>query len=96
MLPGWLYSQNAQTRVQMVFALSTSTQSDEGQHRLLLLRGTSGLWDEMRVTRMDSKKKILVGKSGEQLEQAAQGGGAVTVPGGVEEPCGCGTEGRGQ
>ena len=27
---------------------------------------------------------------------AAQGGGAVTVPGGVPEPCGCGTEGRGQ
>jgi len=27
---------------------------------------------------------------------AAQGGGAVTIPGGVEEPCGCGTEGRGQ
>ena len=30
------------------------------------------------------------------MAQAAQGGGAVTVPGGVEEPCGCGTEGRGQ
>ena len=27
---------------------------------------------------------------------AAQGGGAVTIPGGVQEPCGCGTEGRGQ
>jgi len=26
---------------------------------------------------------------------AAQGGGGVTVPGGVPEPCGCGTEGRG-
>ena len=25
-------------------------------------------------------------------EQAAQGGGAVTVPGGVPELCGCGTE----
>jgi len=30
------------------------------------------------------------------VAQAAQGGGGVTVPGGVEEPCGCGTEGRGQ
>ena len=30
------------------------------------------------------------------MAQAAQGGGGVTVPGGVEEPCGCGTEGRGQ
>ena len=26
------------------------------------------------------------------MAQAAQGGGAVTVPGGVAEPCGCGTE----
>ena len=30
------------------------------------------------------------------MAQAAQGGGAVTVLGGVEEPCGCGTEGCGQ
>ena len=30
------------------------------------------------------------------MAQAAQGGGGVTVPGGVEEPCGCGTEGCGQ
>jgi len=30
------------------------------------------------------------------VAQAAQGGGAVTVPGGVPEPCGCGTEGCGQ
>jgi len=30
------------------------------------------------------------------VTQAAQGGGGVTVPGGVQEPCGCGTEGRGQ
>ena len=26
------------------------------------------------------------------LAQSAQGGGAVTIPGGVPEPCGCGTE----
>ena len=25
-------------------------------------------------------------------QQAAQGGGGVTIPGGVPEPCGCGTE----
>ena len=28
--------------------------------------------------------------------KAARGGGGVTVPGGVPEPWGCGTEGRGQ
>lgn len=26
------------------------------------------------------------------MARAAQGGGGVTVPGGVPEPCGCGTE----
>jgi len=30
------------------------------------------------------------------VAQAAQGGGGVTVPGGVQDPCGYGTEGRGQ
>ena len=34
--------------------------------------------------------------SGEALEQAAQGGGGVTIPGGGQEPWRCGTEGRGQ
>ena len=29
------------------------------------------------------------------MAQAAQGGGGVTVPGGVKEPCGCGAEGHG-
>lgn len=29
------------------------------------------------------------------LEQAAQGRGGVIVPGGVQEECGCGTEGHG-
>ena len=37
----------------------------------------------------------MQGKSGEAVAQAAQGGGGVTVPGGVPEPCGCGTEGHG-
>jgi len=40
--------------------------------------------------------KFLLRKSGDALEQAAQGGGGVTVPGGVQEPCGCGSEGHGQ
>ena len=35
---------------------------------------------------------IILRKSGAAVAQAAQGGGAVTVPGGVPEPCGCGTE----
>ena len=30
------------------------------------------------------------------VERIAQEGGGVTDPGGVQEPCGCGTEGRGQ
>ena len=34
-------------------------------------------------------------KSGEALAQTAQGGGGVTVPGGVQEKGGCGTGGRG-
>ena len=39
----------------------------------------------------------MLGKISSQEERccsgtAAQGGGAVTVPGGVPEPCGCGTE----
>jgi len=29
------------------------------------------------------------------VAQAAQGGGGVSVLGGVQGPCGCGTEGRG-
>ncbi len=34
-------------------------------------------------------------KSGNALEQAAQGGGGVTVPGGVQEMCRCGIEEHG-
>jgi len=30
------------------------------------------------------------------VARAAQGGGVVTVPGGVQKPCGSGTEGCGQ
>jgi len=38
--------------------------------------------------------KSLLRKSSAAVAQAAQGGGAVTAPGGVQEPCGCGAEGR--
>ena len=34
-------------------------------------------------------------QSSEAVAQAAQGYGEATNPGGVEKPCGCGTEGRG-
>jgi len=39
--------------------------------------------------------KISSQKSGEVLEQAAQGGGGVTVPRGGQETCRCGTVGHG-
>jgi len=35
---------------------------------------------------------MLLQKSGAAVAEAAQGGGGVTVPGGVPELCGCGTE----
>ena len=41
-------------------------------------------------------KEFLLRKSGAAVAQAAQGGGGVTVHGGVPELCGCGTEGHGQ
>ena len=40
-------------------------------------------------------EKFLLKKSSEALEGAAQGGGRVTILRGVEETCGCGTEGHG-
>jgi len=40
-------------------------------------------------------KKNILRKTGEALAQTAQGGGGFTIPGGVQEQCGCGTEGRG-
>jgi len=39
---------------------------------------------------------FLLQKSSEAVAQAAQEGGRVTIPRGVQEPCGCGTEGHGQ
>ena len=41
-------------------------------------------------------KELLHSKDDGALEQAAQGAGAVTVPGGVQETQRCGTEGCGQ
>ena len=42
--------------------------------------------------RLNIKKKFVLVKSGEALEQAARGGGGVTVPGGVQGMWRCGTE----
>jgi len=39
--------------------------------------------------------KISLRKSGQALARAAQGSGGVTIPGGVQETCGCGTSGHG-
>jgi len=33
--------------------------------------------------------------SGQALDQAAQGGGGVPIPGGIQKPCRCGTSGHG-
>ena len=40
-------------------------------------------------------EEFLYWKSGQALEQAAQGGGGVTIPGGVQKMCKCGTSGHG-
>jgi len=40
-------------------------------------------------------EKCLYWKSGQALAQAAQGSGGVPIPGGVQNPCGCGTWGPG-
>ena len=45
--------------------------------------------------RLDVRKNYSQEDSGEALEQASQGGGGVTVPEGVQELYGCGTEGHG-
>lgn len=39
--------------------------------------------------------KVLLRKSGEGLEQAALGSGGVTIPGGSQEMCKCGTKEQG-
>jgi len=42
------------------------------------------------------RKKFILWKSSEAVAEAAQGGGGVTIPGGVQKPCGCGPEGYGE
>jgi len=42
---------------------------------------------------LDIRKSFFSRKSGEALAQAAQEGGGVTIPGGVQEEDRCGTEG---
>ena len=39
--------------------------------------------------------KMSYWQSGQALDQAAQGSGGVPVPGGVQNPCGCGSSGHG-
>ena len=41
------------------------------------------------------QETFLLRKSGEALEQAAQGSGGVSIPEGVQEMCRCGTKGQG-
>ena len=41
-------------------------------------------------------EKQLLQTNGEAVAQAAQGSGGIIILGGVGEPCGCGTEGRGR
>jgi len=40
---------------------------------------------------LDIRKKIILRKSGDALAQPAQGGGGVTIPGGVQDPWTWGT-----
>lgn len=44
--------------------------------------------------RLDVKENFS-SESGEGLEQAAQGSGRVTIPGGIQEMCRCGTKEHG-
>jgi len=39
--------------------------------------------------------EVGVGLCSQALDQVAQGGGGVTIPGGVQKTCGCGTWGHG-
>ena len=54
----------------------------------------SGLGSQGVRVRLDTRK-IFFSQSVEALAQAAQGGGGVTVPGGVQEMWRCCTEGCG-
>jgi len=45
--------------------------------------------------RLNIRKNFFTGKSCKALEQAAQGSGGVTIPGGVQKTCRHGTLGHG-
>jgi len=45
--------------------------------------------------RLDIVKNFVTERVGQALEQAAQGSGGVTVPGGVKKMCRCSTSGHG-
>lgn len=52
--------------------------------------------ESRRLEQVGYQEKILLGKCGEAVAQAAEGAGGLTVHGGDQELCGCGTEGHGQ
>ncbi len=49
----------------------------------------------IREVQVGNKEIFLLRMNGEALEQAAQGGGGVTILGGFQETCRYGTEGHG-
>jgi len=46
------------------------------------------------ISQVGYYEKFPLRKSSETLKQTTQRGGGVTVPGGLQEVCGCGTEGH--
>jgi len=46
----------------------------------------------LKWSKSPEETKTLTLSVGDGLEHVAQGGGGVTVPGGVQETCRCGTE----
>jgi len=66
----------------------------------LFLQVTATGWEEMDLSCTRGGSGWILGKNSSQQEwwgsgTAAQGSGGVTVPGGVQETCRCGTEGHG-
>ena len=46
---------------------------------------------DIRKNKVGYQEKFHLRNNGEALEQAAQGGGGVTIPGGVQKMCRCGS-----